>query len=222
MLKSAVPGIVRISTQHAWWMILAGALLSILSVGYSVRHFAITTDINQMISSDLPWRQREASFKSTFPQRGVLAVVDAPTPELAELATSSLVEALAKRSDVIGKVREPGGGDFFARNALMFLPVQEVQRAAKGVIDAEPLLGTLAEDPSLRGELDTLTLAIMGVQRGQLKLDDLAKPLTTVSNTLDDVLAGKPATFSWRAFASGRSPQSRELRRFIEIEPKLD
>ena len=222
MLKSPVPRIVRISTQHAWWMILAGALLSILSVGYSVRHFAITTDINQMISPDLPWRQREASFKAAFPQRGVLAVVDAPTPELAELATSSLVEALAKRSDVIRKVRDAAGGDFFARNALMFLPVQEVLRAAKGVIDAEPMLGTLAQDPSLRGELDTLTLAIMGVQRGQLKLDDLAKPLTTVSNTLDDVLAGKPATFSWRALSSGQSPQPRELRRFVEIEPKLD
>src|ERR1700749_2832896 len=154
MLKSAVPRIVRISTQNAWWMILAGALLSILSIGYSVRHFAITTDINQMLSPDLPWRQREASFKAAFPQRGVLAVVDAPTPELAELATSNLVEALAKRSDVIRKVRDAAGGSFSARDALSSLPVQEVQRAAKGVPDAEPMLGTLAQDPSLRGELD--------------------------------------------------------------------
>ncbi len=222
MLNSAVPRLVRICAQHAWLVILAGTLLTALSGAYSVKHFAITTDINQMLSPHLPWRQREIAFQSAFPQRQILAVVDAPTPELAELATSNLVEALAKRSDVIRKVREPGGGEFFARNGLMFLPLQEVQRTAKGVVDGEPLIGTLAQDPSLRGELDALTLGIMGVKRGELKLDDLAKPLTTVSDTLDDVLAGKPATFSWRALSSGRSPQPRELRHFIEIEPKLD
>lgn len=222
MLKSAVPRIVRVCTRHAWLVILAGTLLAVGSTAYSVKHFAITTDINQMLSPHLPWRQREIAFRSVFPQRQILAVVDAPTPELAKLATASLVEALAKRSDVIRKVREPGGGDFFARNALMFLPAQEVQRTAKGIVDAEPIIGTLAQDPSLRGELDALTLGIMGVRRGELKLDDLTKPLTTVSDTLDDILARKGATFSWRALASGRSPQPRELRHFLEIEPRLD
>ena len=77
-------------TQNVWWVIVASA-------AYSVRHFAMTTDINQMISPDLPWREREISFLKTFPEPGILVVVDAPTPEFVELASSRSVEAVARR-----------------------------------------------------------------------------------------------------------------------------
>jgi hopanoid biosynthesis associated RND transporter like protein HpnN len=222
MLQSMVVRAVGLCARHAWAVIAIGAILTVLCVTYTVRHFTITTDVTQMLSPNLPWRQREVAFLKSFPQNGILAVVNAPTPELVKLATAELADALAKRPDVIRTFHEPGSGEFFEHNGLLFLPTDEVRRLAKGLTDAEPLIATLAEDPSLRGALDTLSLALMGVQRGDLKLDDVAKPLTSVSDTLDHVLAGQPATFSWRALSSGRSPQPQELRRFILIEPKLN
>jgi uncharacterized protein len=36
------------------------------------------------------------------------------------------------------------------------------------------------------------------------------------------VLAGRPASFSWRVLASGKPAEPSELRRFIEVEPVLD
>ena len=36
------------------------------------------------------------------------------------------------------------------------------------------------------------------------------------------MLARRPAAFSWRVLSTSRKPQPQELRRFIEIEPKLN
>ena len=43
-----------------------------------------------------------------------------------------------------------------------------------------------------------------------------------VSDTLDDAIAGRPASFSWRAMLNGRPSTTSERRRFIEIRPVLD
>jgi hopanoid biosynthesis associated RND transporter like protein HpnN len=222
MLKSLIVQTVVFCTRRAWWVILAGAVLMVVSSGYAVRHFAITTDVNHLIAPDLPWTKREIAFMAEFPTWGIMAVVDAPTPELASVATSKLAAALSQRTDVIRAVRQAGGGSFFQRNGMLFLSPEELARATKGLVDAEPMLETLAADPSLRGELDALSFGVMGVQRGQLKLDDLTRPLTRVSDTLDNVLEGRSASFSWRLLASNEPPHPRELLGIIQIDPKLD
>jgi len=43
-----------------------------------------------------------------------------------------------------------------------------------------------------------------------------------VSYTLDEAIAGRPASFSWRAMLNGRPATTSERRRFIEIRPVLD
>jgi uncharacterized protein len=44
--------------------------------------------------------------------------------------------------------------------------------------------------------------------------------MTAAADTAADVLAGRPAAFSWQGFGSGKPPD--ELRRFIAVEPVLD
>ena len=152
----------------------------------------------------------------------MLVVVDAPTPELADQASTQLAGALTRRPDRFRAVREMQGGPFFLRNGLLYLPESEVAHLTQGLVQAGPLLQTLAADPSLRGALGALDLGLMGVQFGQVQLDDLARPMTMASDTVQDALAGRPASFSWRALASGKAPAPEELRRFIEVEPVLD
>src|SRR5215469_11017259 len=139
--------------RHAWWVIFFGMTLGALSAGYAAKHFAITTDINQLISHDVPWTQRQAAFESEFPQWGIMAVIEAPTPELTSQATTKLMEALSTRADVIRAVRRPGGGSFFERNGLLFQSSQQLGRMTEGLTEAAPILETVAADPSLRAEL---------------------------------------------------------------------
>ena len=85
MLRAAIVATVTRCTRHAWLVIALSTLLGVVSGVYAARHFAINTDINTLISPDLPWRQaRNLAFEKAFPQHlhSILAVVDAPTPEL--------------------------------------------------------------------------------------------------------------------------------------------
>jgi uncharacterized protein len=221
-LKSTIVRTVNFCTRYAWWVILAGVTLGVLSTAYAAKHFAITTDINRLISDHVSWTKREAKFESEFPLWGIMAVVDAPTPELADRATTKLMEALSKRTDIIREIRRPDGGSFFERNGLLFQSPEQLARTTKGLTDAEPILETLAADPSLRGELDALSFGVMGVQRGKLKLDDLTRPLTLVADALNDVLGYRLASFSFRALASDTPETPRDRRGIIEMEPKLN
>jgi len=221
MLKSLIVGIVDFCTQHPCWVIGLAAVLAAGSGVYAGTHFAIRTDTKMLISTDLPWRQREERFLESFPQRQILVVIDAPTPELVEQATSKLAEALATRSDLIHSVRQIQGGNFFARNGLLYLPTDKVARVTDGLTRANALLEILAADPSLRGTLNALSLGITGVHLGELNLDDMTRPVTMAADTAENVLAGRPASFSWRALAGGPAEPT-DLRRFIEVEPVLD
>ena len=105
MLKSLIVGIVDLCTQHPWWVIGPAAILAAASGVYAGMHFAIRTDTKMLISADLPWRQREERFLESFPQRQILVVIDAPTPELVDQAAAKLAHALATRSEIIHSAR---------------------------------------------------------------------------------------------------------------------
>jgi uncharacterized protein len=222
MLRSSVLRVVDFCSRYAWWVIAFGVALSAVCSVYAVRNFAVKTDVKDLFPRDLPWTQQAFEYMKAFPQPEMLVVVDAPTPELVEQASTKLAQALALRSDRIRAVRPMQGGPFFERNGLLYLPTSEVARLTDGLTQAGPVLHTLAVDPSLRGALGALRLGLMGVEYGQIQLDDLTRPMTMASSTVEDALAGRPANFSWRALASGATPDPNELRRFIEVEPVLD
>src|SRR3954464_15949994 len=118
MLKSRLASIVSICTRHPWIVITVAAILTVVTAAYSVHNFAINTDVNKLISSELPWRQRELAVDKAFPHRKetIIAVVEAPTWELATQATAALLPKLMEQKALFRSMREPGGGEFFARN----------------------------------------------------------------------------------------------------------
>ncbi len=222
MLRSSILRTVDFCNRYAWWVIVVGVALAAASSVYTVRHFAIKTDVKDLFPRDLPWTQQAFQFMKAFPQPEMLVVIDAPTPELVDEASTQLAEAVAHRPDRFRAVHEMQGGPFFQRNGLLYLPESEVARLTQGLVQADPLLQTLAADPSIRGALDALDLGLMGVQYGQVQLDDLAPAMTMASEAVQEALSGRPASFSWRALASGKASEPQELRRFIEVEPVLD
>jgi hopanoid biosynthesis associated RND transporter like protein HpnN len=222
MLRSSIVRIVTVSVQHPWWIIAFALVLAVLTSLYAATHFKIKTDVDALISSDLPWAERAQTYAKGFPARPILVVVDAPTPELADQASAKLEAALNARSDQFPVASEIGSGPFFARNGMLFLSLGEVERIAEALDRAEPLVGTLAADPSLRGVLDALSLALEGVARGELGLEALSSVITSSADTLQAIIDGRPANFSWQALAAGKPPAPEELRRFIQVQPKLD
>jgi hypothetical protein len=224
MLKAKLAVIVDICTRHAWSVIAVATLLAVVSGIYASRHFAIDTDINRLISPDLPWRQQEFAFSRAFPQRNgtIFAVVDAPTAELASRASTALAERLSGQKDLFRSVDEAQSSSLFVRDGLLFLPTDELERSLGALTQAQPLLQTLVTDPSLRGLGQFLSLGLTGVQVKRITLDAMTHPLSMAAVTLENVLAGRPASFSWQEMMRGEPPKPGDLRRHIQIRPVLD
>ena len=204
-------------------VIVASIILAILAGWYAAGHFSLTTDINQLISSNSPARQRELAFEKAFPQFDtIIAVVSAPTPELVQEAAGALAARLAEQKDLYRSVVQPQGGSFFAQNGLLFLPADKLDQQMKMLTQAQRLIATMAADPSLRGVIRSLQFALLGVQSDKLTLDDMKWPLTRAAETLELVNANKPASFSWQELVQGHEAQASDLLRFLQITAVLD
>jgi hopanoid biosynthesis associated RND transporter like protein HpnN len=223
MLTSLIVRIVGFCVAHAWAMVMIGLLAAAGACYYAAGHFRLNSDINAVLPNDLGWRKREQAFENAFRRFDLIeVVVEAPTPELTGAATAALTRALGEEKTQFQDVASIGGSEFFARNGLLFESKEELARDLGGLVQGEPLIRDMATDRSLRGLIAGLEDALLGVQNGRLKLDDLARPLGEASATLEQVLAGRPASFSWRVLTQGGPAAPGDLRGFIEIRPRLD
>ncbi len=209
--------------HYPWWVIGGAIALAAVSTWYAATHFSMTTDINQLISSNSPGRQREQAFEKAFPQFDtIIAVIDAPTPELVEQATGALVARLSQQKNFFRSVQDLQGSSLFAQNGLLFEPTDELAPQMSMLSQAQRLMEVLAGDPSLRGVVRALQFGLLGVQGGNIKLDDMTWPMTLAANTLDQVKANEPASFSWRVLVQGHDAKPADLRRFVKLTAVLD
>src|SRR3954471_16376147 len=96
MIKSAIVRIVDYCARYRWTVVVAGTLLMLGALGFDAAKFSINTDVESLISQDLPWHQRQVELTKAFPQKGISVVVKAPTAENAEMATNTLAQWLSK------------------------------------------------------------------------------------------------------------------------------
>src|SRR5262245_34291802 len=224
MLEAVVVRCARVCCCFPWVVILTAMIATTGAVAYARHNFAIDTNTSQLISSALPWRQRELQLDAAFPHRAdaILVVVDGLTPETADSAARALAAALAKRTDLFQAIRRPDGGPFFARNSLLFLSVKELEQTAENVIRAQPFLGSLAADPTLRGFAGALGFIPAGMKAGRLNMTEFLKPLSVIAETLEALAADRKVALSWGELMMGEAPRRRDLRRFIHAKPVLD
>src|SRR5450631_3973543 len=86
------------------------------------------------------------------------AVVDGDTPDAAETAAESLTLKLRAMPDRFSQVVRPDKIPFFLKNGLLFLSKDEINTILDQMIQAQPMLGILGSDPSLRGFFGMISL----------------------------------------------------------------
>ena len=219
-----ITNVVEFSRRNAAAVALIILALSIAGGYYTAGHISIDTDIDKLINPDLPWRKQEQALNAAFPQNTdrLIVVIDAATPDLAGDATDALAQRLASETDLFRSVRRPDSGPFFQKNGMLFLSQTKVQDFADQLISAQPLIGTLAADPSLRGVFDALDLAAQGVIHGDIAAKDIDQSLSTVAAATNAALQGQHRPLSWQTMMTGRKAEPLELRRFIITQVNLD
>ncbi|HEX3883172.1 MAG TPA: MMPL family transporter [Stellaceae bacterium] len=224
MIARLVTRLVALAYRHAAAVAIAALVLTLGAGYYAATHLDLDTDIEQLLPRDTTWRQQEIALDQAFPQNAdlLVVVVDGETPEATDAAASALAQHLKAEPNLFHAVRQPDGGPFFARNGLLFLPPGDLADVTRQLIAAQPVIGSLAADPSLRGLFAALTLFIQGVQRGDVALAKLDPTLTKLAAAIDAILARRPATLSWGELLTGQKPDRHQLRKFVLTQPVLD
>jgi hypothetical protein len=222
-MTNQIARLVHLSCRHPWAVVGAFVLLVLASGLYVARHFAINTDVGQLIDATAPWARRDAAIAAAFPNRGdtTLAVVRAPAPEFAAQAARELADRLRRQPALFHTVDLGPGDDFFRRTGLLYLDAPDVAALTARLADARPLLDALARDPSLPGLANLLSVTLgTPLLTGQVTLAQMAPLLAQSAVTVEAVLAGRPAALSWQHLADTSAPAGEAG--LVEVRPVLD
>jgi hypothetical protein len=192
-MLALIAGLVETSRRHAAPLVAALLLLSVIGGYFVARNISLDTNIDKLINPNLPWRQQERKLNQAFPQNADLlaVVIDARTVDEAQDASAALAARLAEQKTLFKSVRQPDGGRFFEQNGLLFLSQADVQIFADQIVAAQPLIGTLAADPSLRGVFDALDLAAQGAVRESDPPPQLEAAFNTAAAATEAALEGR-------------------------------
>lgn len=224
MIAAIAARLVDWARRNAVAVALAALLLSAGGGAYTSMHLGINTDIERMLPTDVGWRRDELALDRAFPENIdlLVIVIDGETADIADRAAGQLAARMTAEPDIFHYVRRPDGGAFFDRNGLLFLPVEELEAMSDKLISAQPLIGSLAGDPSLRGLFDTLSLFLSNIGNDKTAIDRLTPTLKAITNSVGAALEGRSEPFSWQRMMTGRAPKPSERRRFVLARPVLD
>lgn len=224
VIAACLARIVDLARRNAAAVVAICVVLTAAAGLFAATHLSVDTNIDHMLPKDLAWRQDEIALDRAFPQNNsiLVAVIDGRSGVEADRAATKLAERMRAEPDLFRHVRQPDGGPFFDRNGLLFLSPKELQDTSDKLIAAQPLIGSLAKDPSLRGLFDTLALFVNGAGKDQGAIDRLNPALTAIGEAVDDTLAGHDAPLSWEHLMTGRKAGESERRHFVITRPVLD
>jgi uncharacterized protein len=224
MLTHLLVRLVDTCRRHAWRVMVGALLLTLASGWYASGHLGVSTDTDLMFSASLPWRQRAMAMDKAFPQfRDLLvAVIDAHEPEEADATAAALAEALAKDTTHFTSVRRPDALPFFRKEGLLFLDQKQLSALMDQTIDAQPFLGQLVADPSIRGLFAALSLLGMGAARGEADLTPYLPAIASFHQAMASVLTGKSEPLSWQNLLGSGLGDLAGPYRFVLAQPRQD
>jgi uncharacterized protein len=224
VIAAIVARIVEFARHRAALVMAVCLILAVAAAVYAGGHLAVDTDIERMLPGNVAWRQNERALDEAFPQNNnlLVAVIDGRTPDLADQVAGELAEKMRDEPQLFTHVRQPDGGPFFDRNGLLFLTAEELEKVSQQLIAAQPLIGSLAHDPSLRGLFDALATFVSGAGTDKTAVAQLDPTLTMIGSVVQGIVDGKRRSLSWTQMMTGRKAEPRDLRRFVMTRPVLD
>src|SRR5262245_356662 len=177
-----------------------------------------------MISGDLPFRARERDFRRSFQAAWdeMLVLVEGESAFEAGRAADALAARLAARRDLFTNVRVVGGGEYFRRNALLYLDLSELEDLTDRIAAAQPFLAEVVRDPSAAGVSDLLRRAVLASHEGNEIGLDLPAALDRVSAAALAAAEGRSAPDPWGDALVGGSLAEDARHRVISIEANSD
>lgn len=207
--------------RFPWTLLIVSLLLCIGTAYYVYNHLSINTNTAEMLSPDLPFQQNQQHIDTAFPQDAAttILVVESNTPEETAQAAVKLATLLSKKQETFESVYIPSENTFFQQHALLYLELPDLEILAKKLTDAQPFIGHLAQNYSLDGLFEIITLALN--QHDQSLPMDLNPLLLAIDNNLTQQLNGQPQALSWQTLLADNKLNADAKRVIVIAKPKL-
>lgn len=204
--------------KHALLILVLSFILTSCILYYSVSNFRIDTDLTRMISKKIPFRKIYRQYEQAFPlHKTITVVIDGDTPEIAEYAANKLVSRLKKNKNIFSSIFHPGSGDFFRKNGLLYLEIEDLEDLADNFSKAQPLMALLAKDFTIHGFFNVFELLLRkGEEYSVMKhLDPL---FNQIYMAFDGVLNDELYYISWQEMMYGHDVVKGQQRQFIILQ----
>ncbi|GJL63577.1 MAG: hypothetical protein NPIRA04_22310 [Nitrospirales bacterium] len=208
--------------HHSWLVVSLAIVASTISAFYAVTTLNLNTNMSQMLSANLPYRQAEELFRKTFPQfsNSVLLVVEANTPEMAHTVVETMEQRLKKQRALIQSVYVPDGDPYWENHALLYLDVPELKAFASSMANAQPMIDEISKDPSFSGLLALLSRRLNAPSSPEDPI--LSELFVRMSQAIKATMAGYPYTVSWPHVLMTYNVPQKPITKLIMVQPKLD
>ncbi len=222
-VRAILPRLVHLCSCRRFATMAGALLLAALSLYAAAHRLGVTTDTSRMFAASLPWKQNSDALTAAFPQNDglLVAVVDGRIPEEAEATAAALAASLRAQPKLFHAVIQPDSSDYLQRNAFLLIDTKSLTDLLDRTVDAQPFLGQLVADPSLRGLFAALTLVAEGAERG-LGAAGLAPAMAQFHAALSQAADGHAAPLSWENLLAGPLAAQAGRYRFVTVKPTLD
>lgn len=206
--------------------VVAVALLFTAACGtYFALNVRINTDTTDMLNPELPFRKLSKEVSRAFPQfsDNILVVVEGDTPDLADESALKLAARLREKPGLFGRVMDQAGDPFFRRHGLLYKSVEDLGDLGDRMARAQPFLGALWRDHTLRGLLAMLDLAVEEILKEPTEAPiEIGPALEAISDVIEAQRDGRFKLLSWQDIMTGEVSAPKDRRRFLLIQPALD
>lgn len=208
--------------NRPWLVTLLFLIASGFTLQYTMENLKFDTNTADMISTELPFQKNRIKLEKAFPQdvSTIILLVEGKTPEETADAVKLIGEKLRQNRTEIKSVHIPDEGEFFARNGLLYLDLEELEDLSAQLANAQPFIGRISENNSLGGLLDILGEALKASEEGfEIELNPL---LEKIREAVVATSEGKPYRLSWQQLMLTRDEGLGVTKRFINITPVLN
>jgi hopanoid biosynthesis associated RND transporter like protein HpnN len=216
--------------RYAWLVVIVSLGLSAAGAAFVAGNFAVDTDTANMLSANLPFRRAQTALDKAFPQddNTLVILIEGRDADRVDAAGNALSARLKADPARFGRVFDPAGDPFFRRNGLLFLDMATLTAVTDELARAQPFIGAVAADPSLRGLFGVLTLAADQIATDPSAAAGSASLAPILDAIADQVTAdtrGVGGRLDWSKLMGGEENAALSKlagRRIIVLQPPLD
>ncbi len=208
------------ASQQAWQVLILALVLCLLSGVALLTLMRFEPDQTALVTRDAPFWRPLNQFYDEFPQlkRTAMIVIESDSIDAMEDTSLALIDRLRVDHEKFDTIFMAEESPFFATHALLFLETDKLTQIVDRLAKAQPALGAVAEDPSLRGFISLIDVGITAIEDGTQLPTAFADVMNESADAVRQIANGDDTSFSWGDQILDDEPKT--YRRVIIVQPK--